>query len=72
MTHAGVYSDRRLPRLPRYAGRSGTLDVGQIFRLHFWLGKKGGRLPGRDPANCSMQSSQRQLEKHPASSRDGP
>ena len=48
MTHAGVCFERRLPRKIRYAKLSGTLAAGQIFRLPFWLGKKGGRPPGRD------------------------
>ena len=61
MPHAGVCCGRRLPRLPRYAGQSGTLTAGHVFSPSFLpCSKKVGRLPGRDPASCRQQNSQTQ------------
>ena len=63
MTHAGVFSDRRLPRLPRYAGRSGTLAAGHVSLLtFFWpalrsCDKKVSRQPGRTPGICAKRRS---------------
>ena len=61
----GVCSERRLPRKFRNAKLSGSLDVGQIFRLPFWLGKKGGRPPGRDPASSRQQGKPTPVRKPP-------
>ena len=52
MTHACVCFERRLPRKIRSAKLSGSLDVGHVFSPRFLsCDKKGGRLPGRDPAS---------------------
>ena len=45
------------------------LDVGQIFRLPCWLGKTGGRPPGRVPANCRMRCPPTPERKQPESHR---
>ena len=55
---AAVCFERRLPRLPRFAGRSGTLDVGHVFSPRFLsCNKKGGRPPGRNPGICAKRRS---------------
>ena len=56
MTHAAVFSERRLPRKIRFAKLSGSMDAGHVSLPTFLpCSKKVGRPPGRDPASCSMQ-----------------
>ena len=56
MPHAAVCFERRLPRLPRFAGRSGTLDVGHISLLtFFWAGTPDVQQESQSPAGAKSR-----------------